>query len=100
EPAAGTQKIDQLAADRIHQGIGQQERGVKMGELFIADGNILLNGLDGHRQRLTIQIADGYRRAKNQGNTPAEVGRHKPSKWDTLGFSKRSTATSSRNHGM
>ncbi len=72
EPAARAQAIDQDAATRVHQAVGGEERDLQPREVGIAERNFLLDGGDGDRERLPVEIADGNRDAEDESNAPAQ----------------------------
>ena len=78
KPAARAQHVHQLAAAGVHQRVGEQERRLQQRELLVGDRDVPLDGLDGHRQRLPVEIADGDRRADEDGDPPASGDRGQP----------------------
>ena len=58
EAAPRAEPIDERAAAGVHQRVGEQEHRAQRAELGVGERNVLLDGGDGDRQRLAIQIAD------------------------------------------
>ena len=73
EPAPGPEAIDEGAATGVHQGVGQKEDRRQIAELGVGKGNVLLNGLDGNRQRLAIEVTDRDRRAHENRHAPSHL---------------------------
>ena len=72
ETRTGPDDIHQPAATGVHQRVRDQEARLQERELRVGDGDVLLDGLDRHRQRLPIEIADGDGRADQAGDAPAQ----------------------------
>jgi len=69
---AGAKGINQSAATGVHDAVCCEECGIEEGESFIGDGDLVLDRLDRHGQRLAVQVADGYGRARQECNAPPE----------------------------
>jgi hypothetical protein len=72
EPPARAQDVHQLAAARVHERVGDQERGLQLRELLVADGDVGGDGQDGHGQGLAVQVADGDGDRDEQRDPPAQ----------------------------
>jgi hypothetical protein len=76
ESVARSEGVDQLAAAGVHQGVGGEECGLKLRELRVRDGNLALDGGDGDRQRLAVEVANRDRRSDQEGDAPAQRAKH------------------------
>ncbi len=81
---ARSQQVNQLATARIHQGIGAQERGLQVRKLNIRYWDLPLDGVDGHWQRLPIEIADRDCSRNKDRHLPAESIFHRTGFFDTV----------------
>ena len=72
EAAARSEPIDQRAAAGVHDAVGGEERDLQPREVGVAERDLLLNGRDGNRERLAIQVADGDCDAEDEGDAPAQ----------------------------
>ena len=70
------QGIYQPSAAHVHQGIGEKEDRLEIPEILVGDGDIFLNGLDGHRQGLPVQVVDGDHRRNDNRDEPARGAEH------------------------
>ena len=71
KPAACPEAINKRPAAGVHHAIGGEKGNLEPGEIRVAEWNLLLDGGNRNRQRLTIQVADGNRHTEDEGNTPA-----------------------------
>src|SRR5207248_723022 len=70
QPAARSYGVEKLAAAGVHGSVGEQEGGLELGELRVRDRNFALDGRNGDRQRLAIEVADRDRGAEQKSNSP------------------------------
>ena len=64
EAPARAQDVHQLAAAGVHERVGDQERRLQLRELLVRDGDVARDRLDGHGQRLAVEVADGDRQPR------------------------------------
>ena len=74
EAPACAEDVHQLAAPDVHEGVSDQERRLQLRELLVRDRDVASDGLDGHGQRLAVEVADRDRQGDEDGDSPAEHG--------------------------
>ena len=72
KPAPRAEPVDEHAAAGVHQRIGEQEHRRQRAELGVRERDVFLDGGDGHRQRLAIEIADRDGDTNEHGDPPSE----------------------------
>src|ERR1017187_155135 len=71
--ASRSQAVEQTSSDGVERCIREEKRGLQIRELLIGDWDIVLDGRDGHRQRLAVEIADGDRYRNEHDEVPAQL---------------------------
>ena len=72
--APRAEPIDERAAARVHQRVGEQKDRRQRAELRVGERNVLLDRRDGDRQRLAIEVADRNRHAHDHRDAPTRHG--------------------------
>ena len=72
QAALGAERVDQRAAAGVHRRIGQEKCDLELRELDVGERDVALDGGDGDRQRLAIEVADRNRDAQQQRNAPPD----------------------------
>ena len=72
EAAPRSEAVQQTASADVQRGIGEQERGLQIGELLVGDGDVALDRGDRDGQRLAVEVADRDGHRHQRDGVPAQ----------------------------
>ena len=70
--AARAERVSELSASGIHEGVCQKEHRGQIGELFMRERDVFVDGLECNGDCLPVEVADGDGSAYEYGDAPAQ----------------------------